>query len=343
MYIGIYDQDLLTSKKLITNLDTMQISSYHKHNHDIVELIIQEDEDLSRFDKIYYVKNINDRDFLTHLINNKKVETVGVGFTNGKIKRILPYFYSQPDKSIFNKYFMKNYKNFDTTNKERKQHFDRYEHIRLNYGNGKAEPQWEIKGKNVFIHDPDIIHLEGAYEYCNQFAKILFRHFNYTTDLETAIKWTKPKWFHSDNRIYYRGKIEDKQLKKHYATAEKRRTPIYWYVDIDCSPLQSRILFKDLLNKILFLETHSGKLFLVLENENNNFFYRHLLSKLRNWNNNRKFGKTFKEFYSKPCKKKDKQIFDKMCELDYNIKKMVNVNVSECRKKGGVWNYVDGI
>ena len=342
MYIGIYDQDLLTERKFFPNIETMQISAYHKQQKDYVELIIDENDDLVRFNKIYYVKNKNNKNFIPELISNPKVECIGLGFTNGKVQKVKDYLYAQPDVSIYTRYLSKNMYHFSKDNIERANRMQKYQNARLDFGTGKIDDIASPQCKNLIVYDLDILNIEGIYEYCQQFRKVKFIHPIYTDDIDTVLKWTNADWFMTDNKMYYTGEVDKKTL-FYYSKNKVNKKPFWRKIDINLSPVKSRLLFSELLNQILYITTHKGMFYIEYSSKSSIPFYNVLFNKLLHWHSERRWGKSFKEFFMKSTSKKNAEIFDKMCELDYNINRMVNVNISKVNTIKGGWQYVDRV
>lgn len=340
MYIGIYDQDLLTERIFAPNIETMQISAYHKQKRDLVELILNENDDFVRFNKIYYVKNKNNKNFIAELISNPKVECVGLGFTNGKTQKNKEYLHIQPDTSIYTKFIAKKMPEFSKENIMRANRLQKVQQVRLNYGDNKIDKLAAPQGSTVYIHDINAMNIEGIMEYCQQFRKVFFKYPLYADNIDTILEWTNADWFIENNKIYYTGKLDKKTL-VYYCNNKINRKPFWIKVDLDLSPVRSRLLFSDLLNKILYVTTHRGLFYFEYTSKSSIPFYNVLFNKLLFWHNKRSWGKSFREYFMKATRKKNAKIFDKMCELDYNINRMVNANISEIRTIKGGWQYVD--
>jgi Tfp pilus assembly major pilin PilA len=335
MYIGIYDQDLMERKSFRPNLETMQISTYHKQKKDVVELILN-CYDISRFDIVYLIKNQNDRNFNSTLLANKKVVPIGMGFTN-KYKNY-DWFCNLPaDRTIYNKYIKIYYNKLTKKDQRRIDVFQNAGHCRLSFGDNKLNTIMQPQEKIIYVYDTNILEIEGAFEFLSQYKTVHIVYPIKTDNIELAVKWTNQKWYYANNKLIYVNTIKDADFKK--AINDKINSKsITFLINIDLPGRDTKELFKLWLNRVLYVATRKKRITLEIGEKNDIQYYNSLFHDFAGWNNCQVFGSSIKDFLHF---KKYSKIFDIMCEKDYNINRMVNIIPKEYKKNGGIWQYVN--
>jgi hypothetical protein len=336
MYVGIIDQDLIQSKIFSPNLETMQLSTYHKQKKDIVDLVIVS-KNIEKYDKLYLVKNKNDKQYLSKVINDSRTECIGLGFTNGKYVPRLELEQLPPDKSIYNKFIKINYPKMSKENQLRVRNFQAQGHYRYivnNEINLNTRPQ----ERSITIYDTDPLNLPGMFEFCENYKKVKFKYPSYLNSLDKIAEYINSHWSRVENKVYYNGTIEEENDFKDFISkfSHNKTTPIF-PIDLKNNELGLQKLFALWLNRILYCVTRDSKIQIEIINKSDSKLYNSLFLKLENWNNFRRFGQSFKEFANI---RKQAESFDNLCKRDYNINRMVQI-VPKTYKKECNWNYVN--
>lgn len=335
MYVGIIDQDLLQRKRFRPNLETMQISTYHKQKKDIVELVIVS-KNIEKYDKLYLIKNKNDKNFLPKVIADPRTTCIGLGFTNGEFVPHPEFDTLQADPSIYDKYMRLNYAKMSKANQQRFRLLKKTDHFRINLGNGKfnwVRPQ----NRKARIYDLNPLEIDGLYEFCNQYQTVRFVHKCYVDTFEDIIKWLSPKWFLVDNELYYTGEFTDKKFKEFANIFQNHKKAPHFIIDYTKFDKSLQEEFALWLNRSLYALTRDCHIRIYIPYECPNKFYNMMFNKIQDWNNYRYCGKSFKQIaYTKFTRKE----FDKLLERDYNISRMVQIIPNQYKKESN-WNYVN--
>lgn len=333
MYVGIIDQDLIQQKIFNPNLETMQLSTYHKQKKDIVELVIVS-KNIEKYDKLYLVKNTNDMKFLPRVIADPRTECIGLGFTNGKyIPR--PEIDSLPaDTTIYDKYIRAKYETMSKANQKRVRELKTVQHIRVNLGNKMnwVRPQQSY----VKIYDTNPTDISGLYEYCNNYKTVKFKFDCYVNNFEDMIKWLGASWFGVENNLYFIGEFNDKEYKQFVNRFQNHKKAPIFTIDLKHSKnLQQE--FSLWMNRTLYALTRETGIKIYLPYKAQTRFYNSLFRLIREWNNNRYRGKAFVDL---DIPKYAQEEFDKLCKRDYNINRMVRIIPNQYRKESN-WDYVN--
>lgn len=345
MYIGIYDEDLLTEKTFHYSLDAMQISSYHKRNNDIVELVLNQDDTLLRFTKVYYVKNVNNKEFRSDLIIRDNVECIGVGFTNEK-KKLNPKFFEQPaDKSLYEPYIDLYFEKTSNKNKARMRRYRNNGHYRFNFyydEKHRLMTKQHPTENSIICYDLNPFEYEGAIEYFRRFKTVRFQHRIKTSDLKLAADWSNEDWFSNDNQIWFEGKLKPVDFNRYISMFKTNHKPIIFSINVNWDDEYLKPLFCIWLNRILYAETRDTSFKLKKKDETPKTVCGSMINTLITWNNDQHFGKTFREFYHSSHSEKISEKFDKICETDYNINEMVDICIVDYRTRR-YWQSVEQI
>ena len=335
MYIGIIDQDLLQGKKFLPNLETMQLSTYHKQKKDIVELVVVS-KNIEKYDKLYLVKNKNDKEFLPKVIADPRTTCVGLGFTNGEFVPRPEIDTLPADTSIYDKYIRMNYSKMSKANQLRVNALKKTDHFRVNLGNGqinKIQPQQH----RARIYDINPTAIEGMFELCNNYNRVDFAHECYVDSFEDITKWLGARWFLVENDLYYIGEFTDREFKKFANTFQHHKGGPYFIIDFNKIEQSLQEEFTLWLNRSLYALTRDCYIKICIVNQCGNDFYQRLFLKIKTWNNKRERKKSFKDLAYGKFTRKD---FDKLIERDYNINRMAQIVPSQYKKESN-WNYVN--
>lgn len=197
MYIGLIDDDLRTGKAQFPNLEIMKLSSFHKNNRDLVELV-RDYRNYLRYSKLYLRKNKEDDDlpalFLSKARN--KCEYDGYAFTNGiYVPMDAAIEKSLPDITIYDKII--------TNKKEVGSLFSRNlnrTHIRLQTADDIPEPQPKY---GYLVHDKNAFQYPLLKELVKKKALINFVETQHFNNLDDAVWFATQKNFMSKINIYY--------------------------------------------------------------------------------------------------------------------------------------------
>lgn len=334
MYIGIIDQDLLQQKVFNPNLETMQLSTYHKQKKDIVELVITS-KNIEKYDKLYLIKNINDHNFLPKVIADPRTECIGLGFTNGKYIPNSTIDSLIADTSIYDKYIKANYDKMSAKNQQRVRNLKNTQHIRINLGD---KLNWvPPREKRAQIYDLDPTNIPGMLEYCNNYNKVKFNHKCYVNTFTDIIKWLNQKWFLEENQLYFTGTFNDKDF-KHFVNLYKNHNKApYFIINLKNTEKQMQEELALWLNRSLYALTRESNIKIYIPFKSNYSFYNTMFTKIQKWNNKRYRGKSFAEIARTKTTEKE---FDKLCERDYNINRMVHIVPNQYKKERN-WDYVN--
>lgn len=176
--IGLFDQDLLTANnKYIPNLEMMKVYSYHLNKGDMIKLIDKQDN-LNRFNHIWYFKNNKNSRFNKDILQYKNLTIYGQGIYS-KFKP-LPEQYqdSVPNFSVYNK-----------INKSRLlTKVEKNGIIRL-----ENQDLSGFKKDKSYVYIVDINPLYvGGYELCKELKSqynLIFLQKTIAEDIDTFMKW----------------------------------------------------------------------------------------------------------------------------------------------------------
>ena len=335
MYVGLIDQDLLQGKKFLPNLETMQLSTYHKQKKDIVELIL-DSKSMDKYDKLYLIKNKNDKIFLSKAIADPRTTCIGLGFTNGNFIPRPEIDSLVADTTIYDKYINEHYNSMSKANQKRCRELKQTDHFRVNLGNDQfnwARPQ----NKRAKIYDTEPFQIQGIFEYCsNNYRKVLFTQDCQVYTFEELLQWLNAEWLLEENEIYYKGYFDDKFFKDFVNAYHDHRKAAYFTIDLtNIKTLRNEFVLW--LNRSLYALTRNCYIKIYIPYKTNDKFYNYLFDKIKLWNNHRDRGKSFLEMMKKT---KYRQEFDNLLKIDYNINRMVQIIPNQYKKESN-WNYVD--
>ena len=336
MYVGIYDQDLFEEKVFKPNLETMQISTMCKQQNHIVELIVDLNK-IEKYDKIYLVKTKVNTKFLSNLICDSRVITVGIGFTNGNYIGY-PEFEKLPaDTTIYNRYFLGNFK-ISKANKERFERIKNAEHTRLSFGNNEiVKNQIKLTSRSLYLYDNNLEQIEKGYQYLTEIGvrKVHFVRPNRFQDFELIQKWVNNEWNVVTNSFIYENDLSNTEFRKYIASVKEHNKTITFLIRETDSPTQNKKEFEKWLDRSLYASTRKKNFLLLREDKNPFDYYNTLFRKFWNWHIKEIRNKSFNEYFTS---KKDRQLFDIMCKKNYNINIMVNLVPKDFIARGGVWH-----
>lgn len=337
MYVGIYDMDIFEVKYTFKpSLEVMQLSAYHRKNNDIVELILDL-EDLSRFNKIYLVKNHLNTNFPADLISDPRVELIGLGFTNGIY---VENFFDkiEPDKYIYNKFLEKfsERRRVKKTEKVIINDLQRCGYTRLYYKNG-LNPNLPSESR-IYLYDNTIDNNGEGLNLINSKNYSIIKLVNNISseNLEELIKWASNKWNFYYNQYILSREITDKEFLDYIKIASNLKVPIYFQVGDYSNGTTSKLQFKLWMHRSIYARAKGVKLNLSLK-ENKLDYYNDLFRKLKDWNNlgiKEDFYSYFPKIY--PVWK---DTFELMLKKNKDIELLVKTDIRKIINEGGIYLY----
>lgn len=351
MDIGLLDHDaLFYPNAFYPNLEIMKLSTYYKKNKDYVSLILNMNN-TDRYNKIVLRKEINDENYPSSLLLDKRCEYGGRAFTNGEyIPFDMKIENSIPDLSIYNLYFKTilkgNKKYLDMTKKYLNSSF-----IRLS-SNGKdcdidiskSITQNTKRGHDIFVYDNNIFKINNSInvleENTNGAQKVLFINFQKSSNFEDIEKLCRCKWCGAKNEIIYDKVILNKEFK---IICEKSqdffvKPSILMCCDKNKTYTRNFLIsdFKNSLNRAIYSITTKSKIKFKCKEEPYDDNFKMLYRSLDSWISNNFVNYSFYDFILNRSKKQIK-FLDSLIKNDSILKDLVNVAPGRIRSKGGKW------
>ena len=269
MSVGILDADLYQHGAVPFNLDIMKLSSYHKKNREIVSLTPFFCPE--KYSKYEVRKDICDNDFRGFDLSDPRVRYGGLGFSAGRyVPMDMEIEKNIPDVAIYNKmgkYYL---------GAENKRLFDMMlnsKHIRLSL-DGKNIWDDCLKYTNtpekyhsLFIHDIDIVAIEGARRFLDDNIPSNSVHIESkfpivtTTDKEFIDWFTMPN-LGACNTIQHYGLLPDSSILEIINQPAARAERIEYFVVDYNTDTQDFVLNKlpVVLKQAVFLWNHQRKI-----------------------------------------------------------------------------------
>lgn len=225
MYIGLYDQNLSSSKeRAFPNLEIMLLSSYYK-KRGVVELI-PDLEDSLKYDLVYVnqekkaVESVSERLFIQENIN-----WFGRGVTGNFIPLPKDFYLEIPDKNIYLKYFNFYFEKYSTRKKTiiNKMLSPDFTLLKLTESEESLVPLEKIKYQNqkIILFDNDFFKNQSSFNYLEKLKsnKCYFLNRQRTSNLNSFI-FCLENDFHPIDRnrtgVSYHGDLTNKDFLKIY-------------------------------------------------------------------------------------------------------------------------------
>lgn len=338
MYIGIYDMDIFESKYTFKpNLEVMQLSTYHREHNDIVELITDLN-DLTRFSKIYLVKNHLNTNFPADLICDPRVELIGLGFTNGEYSENFFDGYS-PDRYIYNKFLQElpKIRRIKTGEKKFIADLQKCGFARL-YCGDKLNTNLPNESR-IYLYDNNLDNAQEGLNLINSKNYRIIKLINNVSskNLKVLTDWAVNSWNFYENKYILSRDIEDKEFLDYLKICNNLKVPIYFQVGNYSSGTVSKNQFKLWMHRSIYARSRGIKLRL-FSVSNKLDYYTDLFRKLADWNNLRIKGKTFYQYFPETYTVW-KDTFEQMLKKNKDIDLLVKTDIEKIISKGGIYLY----
>ena len=338
MYIGIYEMDLFEKGfKTFPSLETMQISTYHKKNNDIVELILDLN-DLTRYTKIYLVKNRLNTNFPAELIADPRTELIGAAFNNNHYPG---YFFDKctPDTYIYDNYIklIKETRKIPREEMTRINDLRRAEHFRL-YIDGEINCNIPSNYRG-YMYDNYLDPENDGLNLINSKNYSIIKLINniYSDNLELMINWAKQPWNHWENKYILTREISDKEFIDYVKIMNELKVPIHFQIGEYNSGLESKLAFKKWLDRALYCISQKKKLRLYTI-KNRYDFYTTLFDYLMYWVNHDTKDIIFYQYILRRNKYL-KPTIDTMIKKNPDIGILMRAQPSKLIQSGGIYKY----
>lgn len=352
MDIGLLDQDALSSPSTFhPNLEIMKLSTYYKKSKNFVSFILNLDN-IDRYTKIVLRKDIDDENYLSNILLDKRCNYGGLAFTNNIYSPLdISIENSVPDFSIYNSYFNKiliKEKSYETLRKK----YSRGSFVRLstngkdcNLDISKGILNGARRGYDIYVYDNDVFKIKNYKEAISSIVrgaaqKVLFIHPQSSSSFNQIEELCLCPWCGTKNEIIYDKMIYNKEFKEICSKSnnffvkplilicyDKNRTYTENFLKTD---------FKNSLNKMLYIMITKSKINLKCKEDIKDENFKKLYKNLISWGTQGFCSYSFNNFLLKR-NKKQVAFLKTLTDNDSNLRELVNVIPKKISDKGGRW------
>ena len=347
MYVGLIDYDALSfSNKFFPNLEIMKLSSFLKKNKSIVKLILNF-SDLEKYSKLYLRKNINNNDYPSSLILDKRCEYGGLAFTNNNYLPMNEEIEkSTPDFSIYEKYYSNS--KIPISIKKQQNNLSKSCFIRLIYNN-KIKDFYKnyctpSHGGSVFVYDSDLFKTENTFSILNDIGHKTHIKFIYPQkidNIDICKKICSSDWNYSKNKIIFKNNIIlNKDFKDFCNQSKNFKTKCYFLIGQDKNNTFTENYLKQELNRTLNRAIYSvssgSKLVPYCNRKIPQSNYKKALTAIEDWTSLNFTQQSYKEYVGK-SNKSLLNFIEELSKKDSFFRELISVNPKKILMVGGKW------